>query len=105
MARVNGRRLSEANRKEIREILHHTAAEVKLRSKTKLSIRHLFVAGLKPRTMALFFCWICTMVTMYALILNVESLSGDVFVNFVLGSLMDVPAQLAVMLVVDKMGE
>ena len=45
------------------------------------------------------------MVTLYALILNVESLSGDIFINFVLGALIEVPSQLIVLFLVDITGK
>ena len=43
-------------------------------------------------------------VTYYALALNVESLAGDIFVNFILTGLIDVPAHLAIFVFADILG-
>ena len=40
----------------------------------------------------------------YALLLNVGSLSGDIFANFAISQTADVPAQIAMFVIVDRFG-
>ena len=64
------------------------------------------VAGpLAGRTLTLCFCWICSILSYYALLLNVGDLSGDIFANFALSHAADIPANLSLFFIIDRYGE
>ncbi len=69
-----------------------------------LNLCDLFGRSLLRRTLVLFCCWICAMVSLYALMLNVGSLSGDIFANFAISISADIPAHLSVFFIVDRFG-
>jgi len=108
IARANGRTVSEKQRETVRRVLAKTAEEAKLVADASgsglSSLDLLSVAPLRARTLKLFVCWSCSIVSVYALVLNVEALSGDVFLNFVLGNLAEIPAHGSVYLFVGRLG-
>ena len=57
------------------------------------------------RTSILICSWVSSIVSYYALQLNAGQLAGDIFINFVLAAIIDLPAITTVFLVIDKLGE
>ena len=102
---MNGRHLSSLQQQEMRDILLQSSKDSHLDIQKKLSLRDMFTHKLRRRTFILMFCWICGIVTNYGLLLNVGALSGDIFVNFALARLMDIPAYLVMYLIVDALGK
>lgn len=75
-----------------------------LDSSDHMSVCDLFSRALRARTLVLFSCWICAMVCLYALMLNVGDLSGDIFINYCLSITADIPAHFSIYFIVDRFG-
>ena len=105
MARGNGRTLSDPDRALVRRVLRRTCEEAAALHDNKLNALDLFGSAFRWRTISLMCCWVTSLVTYYALILNVRALSGDIFVNYCVASLADIPGFFFVYLVVDRFGE
>ena len=50
-------------------------------------------------------CWITSIMAQYALLLNVGSLAGDMFLNFAFTMLMELPAFVFIYTMADRLGE
>ena len=57
------------------------------------------------RTLILMLCWITSIMAQYALLLNVGSLAGDMFLNFAFTMLMELPAFVFIYTMADRLGE
>ena len=57
------------------------------------------------RTLILILCWVSSIVSQYALLLNVGELAGDMFLNFAFTMLMEVPAFIFIYTMADRLGE
>lgn len=66
---------------------------------------HLFSSKtLAIRTSILYFNWIVVCMAYYGLALNSGDLGGDLFMNFFLQSFMDIPANVIIILLLDRIG-
>ncbi|WAR08231.1 ORCT-like protein [Mya arenaria] len=67
-------------------------------------IWHLFTnRALRIRTLTIFFCWyVC--LSYYGLALNIGNIGGDMFLNFFLQALMDIPATIITLVLLDRTG-
>ncbi len=64
----------------------------------------MFGKGLLARTLILCSGWITSIVAFYALLLNVGSLSGDIFVNMVFSTFCDFPGTIAMFFIINRYG-
>jgi hypothetical protein len=99
--------VSEEQSKEIRAILKNLSTESTATGKNsgRLSILDMFRRGYIGKTLILMLCWISGIVASYALLLNIGDLAGDMFVNFGITMLMDLPAFIFIYIMADRMGE
>ena len=114
MARVNGRKLRDEDKVEIRRILTKMSSDSKggklnnnnINNKvdSDLTTWHMFAPGLRQRTFIFMFCWVCSIFTVYALLLNVQALSGDIFVNMALMCFVEAPSHLLLFVLIDRYG-
>ena len=105
MARTNGRTISSAQRTEIRTILQRLSAESETIKEANPGVSDLFLPCYRRRTFILVTCWVSSIVTYYALTLNVGKLSGDIFSNYSIALAIDLPAHFSVFLFVDRLGK
>ncbi|KAL4222696.1 hypothetical protein ACF0H5_018737 [Mactra antiquata] len=69
------------------------------------TIFHLFkYKSLLIRTLVVYFNWLVVCITYYGLAFNSADLYGDIYLNFFLQCLMDLPATTMVLLVIDRSG-
>ena len=66
---------------DIRMILKNTALESTQAMTKSLSAVDMFKKGQRERTFILMMNWICAIVFIYVLLLNVNDLTGDIFIN------------------------
>ncbi|XP_052807207.1 organic cation transporter protein-like [Mya arenaria] len=68
-------------------------------------IWHLFTnRALRIRTLTIFFCWFAVCLSYYGLALNIGNIGGDMFLNFFLQALMDIPATIITLVLLDRTG-
>ena len=70
-----------------------------------LSTLDMFRQSHLKQTLILMFNWVCAIVTSYALILNMNDLAGDIFVNYILTALAEIPAIFFAYYLMDKFGK
>eukprot|EP00095_Tigriopus_kingsejongensis_P007773 maker-scaffold154_size301342-snap-gene-2.22 protein:Tk07773 transcript:maker-scaffold154_size301342-snap-gene-2.22-mRNA-1 annotation:"hypothetical protein BRAFLDRAFT_225757" len=104
MAQTNGRTVSAKQEEEIRVVLEAISNEAKATKEVQLTPKDMFSTHFRQRTLVLMACWISGILSYYALTLNVGALAGDIFVNFLVSSLVDIPAHLTVFFLVDRIG-
>ncbi|XP_052809345.1 organic cation transporter protein-like [Mya arenaria] len=72
---------------------------------TSERIWHLFTnRTLCIRTLTVFFCWFAVCLSYYGLALNSGDIGGDMFLNFFLQALMDLPATAITLVLLDRTG-
>ncbi|CAE1142065.1 SLC22A4_5 [Acanthosepion pharaonis] len=59
---------------------------------------------LRKRTIILLFNWCVSSFTYYGLLLNTEHLSGNIFLNFFFGALVEIPAYILCMVLLNRVG-
>lgn len=74
----------------------------KQRSKTVIDL--LRTPNLRKRSLNLFFCWAVCTLCYYGLSQNAGNLGGDIFLNFILTMLVEIPSYIFCWLVLDRMG-
>ncbi len=104
VAKVNNRHLSDTQCKEMRMSIEKMAATAKQNHERQLSVIHMFKKGYLSTTLIVLTVWITGICSFYALALNVGSLAGDIFLNYAVSSLVDVPATIYILLTIDRMG-
>ncbi len=87
MAKTNGRTLSVEQKKEISAILDRLESECD----EKLNFLHMFRGGQAEKTLILILCWVTVCIGFYALTFSQTKLAGDIFVNYLLFTLVDSP--------------
>merc|ERR1719305_1433099 len=80
------------------------AAEDRSNEGKKLSPLHMFKQHYISRTLILILGWTCTCVGYYSLALNSTKISGDIFLNFYLATLVDALTCLVFMVTLDRLG-
>jgi hypothetical protein len=92
IAKGNNRKLTETHWKEIHAILKNMASDAdKYGGSTALNTLDMFRRNHAQRTLILMFNWVAAIVTQYALVLNMNDLAGDIFVNFVMMGVVELP--------------
>ncbi|TRY63337.1 hypothetical protein TCAL_02627 [Tigriopus californicus] len=104
VGKVNKRALSEEDLDEMDYILETMAARAKTNDERRLGPWNMFAKKFLLQTLILFGIWMTSVLSYYALTLNVEGLAGDMFLNYVISMLVDLPANLIIMASVDKLG-
>lgn len=104
IAKGNGKTVSEEGWQEIRNILLITAKESSNSQTSRLTTLDMFRKAHIQRTLILMFNWVSAIVTSYALVLNMNDLAGDIFVNFVLMVMVELPGILLSYFLMDKIG-
>ena len=104
MSAGNGRQTSPEQIQEVRDILSSMTKESNLTQEANLNLCDLFGKSYRRRTLTLMSCWVTGIVSYYALTLNAGHLAGDIFVNFAIGTLCDVPAIATIYFLVDRIG-
>ncbi len=103
----NRRPVNEAQGEEIRAILKRLANDTSATERKtggRLTAFDMFRHGYATQTLILMLCWVSGIVTSYALLLNVEGLAGDMFINFCLTMLCDLPAYVFIYAMADRLG-
>lgn len=62
------------------------------------------IPELRKRTFILMFNWILVSFVYYGLLLNIGNLSGDIFLNFFFGALVEIPAYLVCIALLNRLG-
>lgn len=104
MAQTNGKMVSEKDAQAIRTALQTISQEAKAAKEVQLTVYDMFGSHFYKKTLILMGCWVSGILSYYALTLNVGDLAGDIFVNYVVTSLADIPAHLSVFFLVDSLG-
>ncbi len=104
VARVNGRHLSDTQCRRMREALKCMAASARESHESQLTILDMFKEAYMVTTLIALTVWISSVVAFYTLMLNVGSLAGDMFWNYVISSLVDVPATIYILVAIDAIG-
>ncbi|XP_059089923.1 organic cation transporter protein-like isoform X2 [Tigriopus californicus] len=104
MAHTNGKVISEKDAQAIRTALQTISQEAKAAKEVQLTVYDMFGSHFYRKTLILMGLWISGILSYYALALNVDGLAGDIFVNYVVTTLADIPAHLSVFLLVDSLG-
>ncbi len=105
IAKGNGKTLTEEEWEDIRQVLKEMGDEKSsLSSTTKLNILDMFRRSHLQRTLILIFNWVGAIVTGYALVLNMNDLAGDIFANFIVTMLVELPGVLMSYYLMDKIG-
>ncbi|XP_018334391.1 organic cation transporter protein isoform X2 [Agrilus planipennis] len=104
-ATVNGRTISD----ETLEKLCEASEANNSNSKNEKVSKKLLYEFFKSKTLTLrllncCFCWITCAFSFYGLTLNSVSLAGNSYVDFMLSAIVEIPAYLAVYLLVDRLG-
>ena len=106
IAQGNGKLLDEEQWTKIRDILNHLGGGAKnkvIRTK-RLNFIDMFSPSLRQITLILILNWVISIVTAYALVLNMNALAGDVFINYVLMEIIRAPGELAAYYFMVKIG-
>ena len=104
--------------KEVEKISGNSVSKAAMKGKPKVSgnevvsahdqnltIKDLFSNRILAfRTLGMFWCWMSATMTFYGLIFASTSLAGNPYLNFVLNALMEIPATLIGILVIDYFG-
>lgn len=105
IASGNKKHLSDSDWQKIRSVLSTIAAQKKAETASeKLNLRDMFRRNLAHITFILMFNWVAAIVTNYALTLNMNDLAGDIFVNFVLMALIELPGIVLAYYLLNKIG-
>jgi len=104
IAKRNKRKLSPEQINEIDVILGEVATSHDGEESKKLSVMHMFKRQYIFTTGILIIGWICTNLGYYSLSLNATKLSGNIFLNFFLGTMADSPTVLIFYLTLDRFG-
>lgn len=89
----------------MRAILQKISEESSLKKgETSLTPLDMFRRGHATKTLILMLTWASAIVAYYALTLNVGDLAGDIFVNYCLAQLVDLPGFVLVFNIVDRFG-
>lgn len=104
VGKINKKALSEEDLDEMDHILETMAARAKTNDESKLGPWNMFAKKYLFQTLILFGIWMTSVLSYYALTLNVDGLAGDMFMNYVISMLVDLPANLVIMVSVDKLG-
>lgn len=100
IARINGRPAPDLG-----SLVDITRAEVKANKRQIYSIRDLFSSWFLFRTTVLLAIgWFCSSYVYYAISFGVENLSGDIYFNFFIIQVIDIPAMLLTYYLVNMIG-
>ncbi len=70
----------------------------------RLTVLDMFRGSYLITTLISLTFWISSVMAFYALALNVANLAGDMFINYAVSSLIDIPAILFIYLLIDRIG-
>ena len=73
-------------------------------SEKNLFFIHLFTPKFLATTLVCMMLWMTSWITYYALMLNVAHIYGDIFLNFVLYNMVDIPSPLIIFFSLDRIG-
>ena len=104
IARWNKRHLSENDALEMNHIVEKMAEKAQFKHEQNLSPLQMFKPSLLLTTLITLSIWITSVLSTYALLLNVTSLAGDIFLNSVIGSLFELCSPLFIFLCLDRIG-
>lgn len=110
VAKTNKRIITDEQSREIRAILGELSKSQRAKTSKSTRIRNclsmtmLFRGSFLYKTLILMLCWVSGIVSVYALLLNMEDLAGDMFVNFLVSMFTDVPIFVYVFFVCDRWG-
>ncbi len=103
IAEGNQRKLTEEDASKIMDILDQIEHNsVKLQEQGRLSFMDMFAKGHFSTSVILIFTWVTVNVNSYTLSLNATKLSGDVFINFVLSALSELPAPIILVVTLSR---
>jgi hypothetical protein len=106
IAKGNNRNLTETQWKEIETILKNMATDADNPAGSKaLNTWDMFRRNHVQKTLILMFNWVAAIVTQYALVLNMNDLAGDIFVNFVMMGIVELPGILLSYYFMNKLGK
>lgn len=103
-AKTNRHRLTEDEVHEVRHMIGNIAQENEGSVAGLGFVFNMFKGQLLPRTLILMGLWITTVLSYYALTLNATSLAGNIFLNFILSFVADMPSCLFIYAFVDRLG-
>eukprot|EP00096_Caligus_rogercresseyi_P007289 TRINITY_DN25112_c0_g1_i1.p1 TRINITY_DN25112_c0_g1~~TRINITY_DN25112_c0_g1_i1.p1 ORF type:complete len:424 (+),score=71.20 TRINITY_DN25112_c0_g1_i1:132-1274(+) len=105
IAKWNRRELTQEHIEYMEDTLSKIQAEnAKLNNEGRFQIWDMFRKEYRVISLILIFNWITVCVTGYTLTLNVTSLSGDIFVNFIISGLAELPASLVIYFLLKYLG-
>ncbi|CAL1299085.1 unnamed protein product, partial [Larinioides sclopetarius] len=94
---------SNATEAKIKEIIAKSKKEQES-EKSSGSILQLFKPGLWQRTLIIFFLWSVNGFIYYGISYNTNDLAGDPFLNFALCGLIEIPAQILTLFIIQSKG-
>ena len=106
-AKWNGKTLTEEEKSDIKRILDNVSSTFKTStsSQSKLYFWHMFTKQNLKKTIIILFNWVTTCFGAYTLMLNIVDLSGDLFLNYILMTLVgDIPGVLMLMVTMKYFG-
>ena len=87
IARWNKKHITVDERQEIRRILTNIEEDSSQTSETKLNVVNMFKGKNFKNTLIMLLNWVTVNVGTYTLLLNTTKLNGDLFINFILSTL------------------
>ena len=103
-AKTNNHKLTDDEIQELRHMMENMAEENKDTSSGFTVVFEMFKGKLLPRTVILLSLWITTVLSYYALTMSATSLAGNIFLNFILSLLADIPSGIFFYFFADRLG-
>ena len=104
IAKWNKRKISPEQWEEIDQILDEIQESASHKIEQNLSPLTMFTRSYLLSSVILILAWVTTNVGAYTLALNATKLSGNIFLNFILSSLVDIPMALILLFTLDRLG-
>ena len=104
IAKWNKKHLTDDEALEMKEIVMVMAETAKIKDEQKLSPLQMFKPAYLSITLIIMTVWISTVLTTYALLLNVTNLAGNIFLNAVISVLFELPSPIYMFACLDRIG-
>ncbi len=104
IAKANEKYLTHDQIREMNHILMAMVSNAKEEKWSRLNPLTMLKPTYLKNTLIVLSIWVTSVTAFYALTLNVTILAGDIFLNFVIASVADMPATLFIYLFLDRMG-
>ena len=104
IAKWNRKKISPEHWEEIDQILDEIQESAGHKIEQNLSPLTMFTRGYLLTSVILVLAWVTTNMGSFTLTLNATKLSGNIFLNFILSSLVDIPMAVVLLFTLDSLG-